>query len=63
MRIEIRSMKLRLMRLGKQIPTAVIDHQKIRPIPIDDLELSIRSRNALKRYGLESVGELIDIPL
>ena len=60
---EVRSMKLRLMRLGKEISTGVVDHQNIRPTSIDDLELSIRSRNALKRYGIEAVGELIDIPL
>lgn len=55
-------MKLRLMRIGKTVSTAIGDHADIRPVPIDELDLSIRCRNALKRNGIISIGELIDLP-
>ena len=59
---QITLMKLRLMRIGKTVSTAIGDHADIRPVPIDELDLSIRCRNALKRNGIISIGELIDLP-
>jgi len=59
---EIEEMKLMLMRLSKRISTSEPDYPAIRSQPIDCLDLSVRTFGCLSRYGIKSIGELIDIP-
>ncbi len=59
---EILKIKKQIMRLSKQLSSKEVTDRTIYATPIECADFSSRTVNCLKRYGVASIGEVINMP-